>query len=389
MRHFKKHLMLACSFCLSSLSYAQSPTYISYEEAKIAQAVKELPLVADKYQRQVARFSAELTSLKDASKVTSLVIEHASKLWYIARNDVQREQSFDGRSLYWGRLQLSKALKVSALFHQLTPVQQQQLLWQLELASRGNEDIDFQQNTDKKIVITGFDPFFLHRNIGQANPSGIAALSLDGMIIEHQGQTAEIQALMIPVRFTDFDQGMIETMLTQHFKNPDVDMIVTISMGREHFDLERFPGLRRSAVAPGNRGFYTGANSKAPLKPLLHDEPLQGPEFVEFSLPVKAMQQAQGAYQVIDNGKVETLEKGKFSAKTLAELAQQTSVNGSGGGYLSNEISYRSILLRDKYRRDFPVGHIHTPRISSYEQPQVKAIVEQIKAMLQYSISEI
>ncbi len=38
-----------------------------------------------------------------------------------------------------------------------------------------------------------------------------------------------------------------------------------------------------------------------------------------------------------------------------------TAVQGSGGGYLSNEIAHRATLLRDGYADQLPVGHIHTP----------------------------
>ncbi|TRX52342.1 hypothetical protein [Thalassomonas sp. M1454] len=388
---FKRILPLFIGTLFSSLSYASSPTYVTVEEAKAYQAQQELPEISKQFNLLISDFTKQLQTYQankqGSQKLTALVISTAEQLWQQAISHLQTKQTFDDRALYWGRLQLATVLRTSPAFHYLNKQEQSELMFQFELASRGNNDVSFTKNTDKKILLTGFDPFFLHRNIAQSNPSGIAAMTFDGMVVEHNGVTAEIQTLMVPVRFSDFDQGMIETMLTPVFKSNDIDMITTVSMGRSDFDLERFPGLRRSSVAPGNLGVYTGANSKNPLIPYLHDKLLTGPEFVEFSLPITAMKQAKGKYKINDNRSVETLEQGKFDATSLAQLDNQTAVQGGGGGYLSNEISYRSILLRDKYQPQLPVGHIHTPRIKEWKKQEVTDIVEQIKTMLTQSIS--
>ncbi len=98
------------------------------------------------------------------------------------------------------------------------------------------------------------------------------------------------------------------------------------------------------------------------------------------------MQQAQGPYKVIDNHKITTLEK-TYEPATLAELKNSIAVNGSGGGYLSNEISYRSIRLRNQLNSTIPTGHIHTPRIQQFEPETEAKIVKQITAMLEHSLS--
>ena len=41
--------------------------------------------------------------------------------------------------------------------------------------------------------------------------------------------------------------------------------------------------------------------------------------------------------------------------------ARSTAVEGSGGGFLSNEIFYRATLLRLQTGSHIPVGHLHTP----------------------------
>ncbi|MFD2167477.1 hypothetical protein ACFSJY_14605 [Thalassotalea euphylliae] len=362
----------------------KSATYFTVEEARIEKANEANPVMFSVHNDRVQAFEQSLKTIETLPQLESIVVEHGKRLFKQAVENIQSSQSYDDRALYWTRLQMTKLIRANETYRKLDDTAQNALMFAFELASRGVGQTGFGTKTDKKILITGFDPFFLDRNIEQSNPSGIAAMMLDNKVISHQGKTAEIQSLMVPVRFVDFDQGIIETMLTEHFAH--VDMIATISMGREDFDLERFPGLRRSAKAPGNLNVYTGASSEQPLVPFLRGEILSGPEFVEFSLPVEAMQKATGPYKVIDNHKVETLQKGKFEAKSLDELANSTSVNGSGGGYLSNEISYRSILLRNALKPNLPVGHIHTPRIKEWKKAEVKGIVDQIEGMLKQAI---
>ena len=292
----------------------------------------------------------------------------------------------DDRELYWARLLSSKIIRSVKPKFTLSVAEQNNLLTQLEKGSRGHNDLSFTKGSTKKIILTGFDPFLLDKNINQSNPSGVAALLLDGQVINYQGISAEINTVMVPVRYADFDQGIIEALLAPYYALNNVDMIVTVSMGRKDFDLERFPGKRRSVTAPDNANIIFGGTQTAPLLPSLNNQPLPGNEFVQFSLPVANMQQAQGPYKVIDNHKITTLEK-TYEPATLAELQNSIAVNGSGGGYLSNEISYRSIRLRNQLNSTIPTGHIHTPRIQQFEPKTEAKIVKQITAMLEHSLN--
>jgi hypothetical protein len=162
-------------------------------------------------------------------------------------------------------------------------------------------------------------------------------------------------------------------------------MVVTISMGREGFDLERFPGRRRSATSPDNLNVHTGAGPESPRVPSLKGVPLEGPEFLEFSLPAAAMAAVQEPFPVRDNRNVQTLERGAFAASNLGELVGQTAVRGSGGGYLSNEISYRALLVNERLSdpdRKTRMGHIHTPRLAGFDPLLEAEIVAQIESML-------
>lgn len=370
---------------LSLLSLNAFATPLTIEEARIEKAMKVMPKVMSTFTTDINGFKnkwSKVTKYIDAEK---LVTEYSQNMWLKAKRQITQSNSFDDRPLYWTRLLSSKILRETTPSFKVSQSQKTALLDILEQGSRGRTELSYTQGTMKKILLTGFDPFLLDKNINQSNPSGVAALLMDGQIIQYKGITAEINTVMIPVRYKDFDQGIIEALLAPYYALNNVDMIVTVSMGRKEFDLERFPGKRRSVTAPDNLNVLSGGSKTAPIISQLNDRLLPGNEFVEFSLPVQAMQQAIGPYKVIDNNKITTLEK-TFKAKNLTELEHQTAVSGSGGGYLSNEISYRSIRLKNQLNSDIPTGHIHTPRIQQFEPEVEKKIIMQISSMLEHSL---
>ncbi|MBY5993611.1 hypothetical protein [Ferrimonas balearica] len=368
-------LVLASAPALS----AAFPTDV--EEQRLPQAQAELGTeVTQRYQAQVEALLARYEADRDELTVTRKVAEDGNALWRAAVADVQSGH-LDDRSLYWGRLAARAELKQRDPAFPIADWQRGILLDTLEKASRGMSDIQFDEASQLRVLLTGFDPFLLDRDITQSNPSGLAALALDGKRWQVNGRQAQIETVMIPVRFEDFDQGLVEALLTPYLRDNKVDLVVTVSMGRDHFDLERYPGRNRSASAPDNLNVLTGASKQQPLPPKLDGHTLNGPEFVEFSLPVAAMQKAEGPWQVLDNRTV-TTTAGTQEAKHLYGLQSSVSVEGSGGGYLSNEISYRSILLKELLESRVPLGHIHTPRITGHDPKQEAAIVEQLEAML-------
>ncbi|MEH6394210.1 hypothetical protein [Pseudoalteromonas sp.] len=376
-------LILSTSLLLSSFSTISAS--LTVEEQRIEKASTAMPEVLAAFSKEITQFEQRWKNLKSYKQATDLVHDYSSQLWLDAKQRIITSKSYDDRELYWARLLSSKAIRTTKPDFPITSAEQSTLLTLLENGSRGRTDLAYSQNTNKKILLTGFDPFLLDRNINQSNPSGVAALLLDGQVITHNGITAEINTVMVPVRYEDFDQGIIEQLLAPYYAVNNVDMVVTVSMGGKEFDLERFPGKRRSVTAPDNANIVYGGTATAPLVPSLNDRPLPGSEFVQFSLPVSQMQQAQGQFKINDNHKVITLEKA-FEAKTLAELEGAIAVKGGGGGYLSNEISYRSIRLRDELNSDIPTGHIHTPRIAQFDPATEAKIVQQIKAMLEQSL---
>ncbi|MXR67659.1 hypothetical protein GNT65_03075 [Shewanella sp. JBTF-M18] len=373
----KTAIALAMTSILSSSAFAG----LDLEEQRLPKATQAMPDVVNRYQALVDSLDGKYRQQKDELIMTQMVAHQGERLWQQAVRDVQSGGQ-DDRSLYWSRLGMKKTLKESKPAFNMADWQRTILLKAVEKSSRGFSDIHFDDDSQIRILLTGFDPFFLDRHIDQSNPSGLTALALDGYKFSIDGKKAQVETVMIPVRFADFDQGIIESLLTPVYRENSVNAIFTVSMGRDDFDLERFPGRNRSAAAPDNLNVLTGATAQSPKAPMFDGKPLYGPEFVEFSLPVGAMQSVKGKWKINDNHTVTTLSRGEFDAGSLSELQNATSVNGSGGGYLSNEISYRAVLLGQRFNSGIKVGHIHTPRVKAYEPETEMAIVDQVKAMV-------
>ena len=386
----KKSLLTIACLLLSNGAYSKQ---LSVEELRLENAAIKMPEVINTFSENINEFKKEWQKTNNYQAAKNIITLHAQKLWLDAKNTLQSASVLDDRPLYWSRLLASKIIRSTTPSFALSGLQRKALLALFEEGSRGKMELEYTQATDKKILLTGFDPFLLDRNLNQSNPSGIAALKLDGQVITYKGITAEINTVMIPVRYKDFDDGIIESLLAPYYALNNVDMIITVSMGRKDFDLERFPGKRRSVTAPDNLNVLSGGSKEAPIISKLHNRPLPGEEFVLFSLPIAQMQLAKGPYKVIDNHKVtsidESMKPKDIEPHTLSQLNGHIAVSGSGGGYLSNEISYRSIRLRDQLNSNIPTGHIHTPRIQQFEPEIEEKIVKQIQAMLELSLEAI
>ena len=284
-----------------------------------------------------------------------------ARLWAHAVADVQGG-NFDDRPLYWARLKLKRQSGRDG-----APGMR---------AARGF-GAEFR-GSEPRVLVTGFDPFHLDRNIGQSNPSGLAALALDDTLLAG----ARIRTAILPVSFAAFDAGIVERLLARHFA-AGLRLLLTVSMGRDAFDLERFPGLRRSAQTPDNGNVVSGGSPAAPKAPV----GLEGPEFLESTLPARAMAATLGRWPVRDNRLVTTLARGGLRPWSLSELKGETAVTGSGGGYLSNEVAYRALNLRRRLGATFAVGHLHTPRVEGYDADAEVAMVAQIRDLVAAAVA--
>ena len=319
----------------------------------------QLGNICSEFDAILNRFSKQPTQhLEIGNSVRTAALE----LWQQAILNVQESQ-FDDRPLYWARHKLHQTLAINGI-STYSPI--------VESTSRGLNSI--ANDNDRLVVLTGFDPFNLDTHIDQSNPAGLIALSLHGRMIEGH----RIVTSIFPVRYSDFDKWIVEKFLRNHLTDDKVSLVVTVSMGRDQFDLERFVGKRRSLNKRDNAGVVAATNSPN-VPPFLY-----GPEFLEFSLPIDglATDSNSDGWHVRDNRGVTTLESGEMFPEDIQQLDGMTAVNGSGGGFLSNEIAYRSQLLKKYLRSPTPVGHIHVPKISGYEAEVEKKIVSQFEALL-------
>lgn len=346
------------------------------EIKRLSAARSAMPELAE----QMALFNATTRELWPASSVLDINAcrQFGLALWQYAKERFRT----DDRLLYWQRISTTQALREHPSLLAVSETERSLCLSAFEHASRGREAIEFREG-HLRFLISGFDPFLLDQNIEQSNPSGLVALRLDDQFLQAQnGEWIHVRAVIFPVRFQDFDDGVVEALLEPLLRTNAIDAFVSVSMGRDAFDLERFPGRRRSASALDNANRPSGGSEDQPLVPLLLREALDGAEFLEFSLPAERMREAPGRWDIRDNRTITSLELGTFSAEQLSQLSDQTAVRGSGGGYLSNEIAYRALNVRDRSGSKIPMGHIHTPRMSTFDPEFLDDALDQIKEML-------
>ncbi len=344
-------------------------TGLAVEMSRLQEAKREVP-AAGRYRGVIESLRRHLVGAGDP---VDLARRAGTGLWRHAVDDVQGG-FLDDRALYWGRLGAIQCLG-DARHADCGEV--------FERTSRG---LAQGQVDGPTLLLAGFDPFHLDRDIGQSNPSGTVALALHERVVEGaNGQSLAVQSAILPVRFADFGAGIVERLLAERSANGHVRMVVTVSMGRDAFDLERFPGRRRSSPNPDNERCLGGGTAGQPVVP----NGLDGPEFLEFSLPAAVMAAAGGRWTVRDNRRVRTVARGSVVVESLADLADETAVEGSGGGYLSNEIAYRTLLCARRLGLDVPMGHIHVPAIRGHDAGCERDIVHQAQRLIQAGVRAI
>ena len=337
-------------------------------------------------------------------RIQALVEKHASNIWEYAKHYVQGVKQNDGtyiggtyddRPLYWARLEMEVALKKHQCFKGqvrgwkvLPGTKLAELIQLFEEKSRNYTGINFSKAPvrAKKILITGFDPFGLRNNIEQSNPSGVVALALHRTeISDENGNIGEIQAMIFPVRYEDFDNGVIENIVTPFIKSNGVDMIMSISMNGSayYFDLERFAGKYR-----GGGSDNMNISNKSKSFKQISDIPKYTKEFYQTTLPMNAVV-TEEVTNNFDITRQRFFYDQSYETKTyvrnhvlwdrsqpnmnvndfnISELSGQISKKGSGGNYLSNEIFYRIARQRELYKTDtvMKTGHLHVPNLEPY-----------------------
>ncbi|MDX3572049.1 pyroglutamyl peptidase, partial [Streptomyces sp. ID05-47C] len=265
----------------------------------------------------------------------------------------------DDRPLYWARLAMSRQVREWDSGFGLSEAQRASLIGDLERTSRGQADIRLPHGAKglKRVLVTGFDPFTLDRDVRISNPSGASALALDGTVIETAQGPARIETAVFPVRWRDFAEGTVERALRPYLRQ--VDLVTTVSQGRVgRFDVERTNGAWRG-------GFPDNENvSRTETVPVA--DPASQPQWTTTTLPYREIVAADtGRFPVYDNTSVTEIPAGGTAPVVRPDgpTAGSTARAGGGGDYLSNEIAYRATLLRDRLglREALPGGHVHTP----------------------------
>lgn len=169
----------------------------------------------------------------------------------------------------------------------------------------------------RRLFVSGFDPFGLDTQLRTGNPSGASALHLDGRTITVDGVQVQVQAVVLPVRYPDFDEGIVEDAFGPHLRSDNLrsvrqraDLVSTTSQGRAgRFDLEVSNGRRRSTLYPDNLNLWGGGTTTQPVE---HPGVGPGPEFITTTLPTEAMQAAgtDGPFPVIVNSRVVEIPSG-------------------------------------------------------------------------------
>lgn len=319
----------------------------------------------------------------DPGGVTGFAGAQGSQLWETAVSQAKVGAAYgDDRPLYWARLSMARALQ------QYRPGPAGAAQTALDRASRGMTSDSFGAGPTKKVFVSGFDPFGLHLTLLRGNPSGAAVLRLDGTMVGD----AQVQAVIFPVRYDDFDAGLVESVFAPHL-NPgpqQATLTTTVSQGGgDAFDLEFYNGRRRSDEFPDNRLQIIGSDV-CPIEPPV----AAGAEFTQTSLPVDRMKATTDRryYDIqIDTHVVEAPSPACPVAGQRREDGPRPgtfAVNGSGEGFLSNEIAYRVTRLRAGIPGAPPAGHVHTPVLplptgisdGDTERPRIAAQYEAILA---------
>ncbi|WTB90973.1 pyroglutamyl peptidase [Streptomyces cellulosae] len=335
------------------------------EELRLDKAAPQEILRRSGFDTAAPAFARALDRARSYAEAKRVVEREGSALWRRAVDRVQGRgpaggdlSRDDDRPLYWARLGMTRELRGWEPRFGLDTERRARLIDALEQTSRGQTAIRYPHGKGlKRVLVTGFDPFTLDRDIRISNPSGAVALALDGTVIETASGPARVETAVFPVRWRDFSDGAVERALRPYL--PEVDLFTTVSQGRVgRIDVERTNGAWRGGFGDNEN---TGRPEIAPVS-----DPASQPQWTSTTLPYAAVTAADtGRFPVYDNTSVTEIPAGGTEPVVRPEgpTPGSTARAGGGGDYLSNEIAYRATLLRDRLglHDTLPGGHVHTP----------------------------
>ncbi|MCZ2857177.1 hypothetical protein [Blastococcus sp. VKM Ac-2987] len=365
-----------------------SDAVLTVEEQRIGQplveggeSAAEQFLEAAGFEDAVRQFTSDLCAAQDLAEAEEVVRRHGEALWELAVARAQGEEEigtidrYDDRPLYWARLHMTRALRQWEAPVDVSGIQRNALVHILDYASRGITSIEWPEDSEgaKRVMISGFDTYSLDSSLRNSNPSGATALQLDGRTLETDTGPVVVEAVVFPVNWTDFDQGIVEDAFGQVLATGEnrADLIMTISQtGRGRMDIEQWAANFRGGFPDNNRNMLFGPISRPSHWP----QPFDSPEWIETTLPYEAMIDAgTGPWPVVLNDGICEWPAGTYPSPSAVQCQDDpsegsTAASGPGGSYLSNESMYRSNRLRIGIGAwDVPGGHLH---ISALEYPE-------------------
>lgn len=295
----------------------------------------------------------------------------------------------DDRLLYWTRLEMAKLFKSHDYLIQSFS-DRNELLQKFEIQSRNLHltpaDFSSAAAGDKKILVLGFDPF-IQDPLGDmfpGNAAGAAALQLHKQTLTKSGSSGYILSAILPVRYSDFDAGIIDFFIYGFLQSGQVDMILSISTDGSskndyRFDVQRFATLER--------GYKDDNASDQGRTPVFYEPNAQNtdivrvvdkttlPKHLETTLPISSMvplpnkwKEGKGIFNqsyTPDGAPARPKDNGGAvnTSTDPVPAASDDLKQGSNGNFLFNETFYRIAHIREKLNSNVPTGHIQIPTV--------------------------
>ncbi|MBW8703675.1 hypothetical protein MBT84_29185 [Streptomyces sp. MBT84] len=176
------------------------------EEQRLDGAVPQEILRRSGFASVAPEFARALARSRSYAQAARVVTRQGSRLWQRAVDRAQGRGPLGGdlsrdddRPLYWARLAMTREVRSWEPRFGLSDGRRARLLSELETTSRGQDSVRYPHGGGvKRILLTGFDPFTLDRDIRISNPSGAGALALDGTTVRTADGPARIETMVFP-----------------------------------------------------------------------------------------------------------------------------------------------------------------------------------------------
>jgi pyrrolidone-carboxylate peptidase len=303
------------------------------------------------------------------------------------------------------------------------------------MAARGASTISFDREVGRsmrvlRILVTGFDPFSdsgdTAPRAGDWNPSGAAALALDGSRVAiRRGVIAAVEAVVLPVSFNEFRSGGTEGIVEQIVRPQagTVDAVITVSMDPNMttdapIRLEQFavgvsgldtltphrmlpaerPRRRGLEATPGHETDPAIVESTADVERIRSDmagrtgddvptptvgtaitlrfanltaanQALTALGLPETRSPQVEIADADAVRRILEHMERDAAHPTRINFSLGSQRFSAEVIEGPGGNFLSNEVSYRTLRVLEEEGSDAMSLHVHTPDAPHVPQP--------------------